>query len=72
MNIAKLVRRNLSLPMSQRVSTNLIRTRIASGFYRMRGSAFALMAQIHREIEPKLAKMRDAELALSREARCDE
>ena len=72
MNIAKLVRRNLSLPMSQRVSVNTIRRRVASGMAYARGQMLALQAQIHVEIAPQIAAMRNAELALSREKRCEE
>ena len=72
MNIAKLVRRNLRLPMAQRVSSNVITAQVASGVAIMRGNVFALMARIHAEIEPKILAMRNAEIALSREQRNEE
>jgi hypothetical protein len=60
MNINKLVRRNLSKPFAQRVSTTNILRKVQSGVARMRGNAWALLAQIHEEEKSKFDAIAEA------------
>lgn len=71
MNIAKLVRRNLSKPYAQRISSNEIRERVASGVAVVRGNSLALLATIHEEIKGQLATLHEAHLALERVKRVE-
>lgn len=66
MNIQKLVRRNLSKPMAQRVSTTSVLRRVASGVARIRGDALALLARIHEEEKTKLDAIAEAHMCLAR------
>ena len=66
MNIGKLVRRNLSKPLEQRISIYEIQRRIASGVVRSRSNSIVILTQIHRELEAVFEDRAKAELAMSR------
>ncbi len=65
MNIQKLLRHNLSVPLERRVSVSAVDSH-AVAVARMRGDAVATLAKIHVEIAPVLAIKRDADAMLDK------
>lgn len=59
MNIKKLLKRNLSLPLSSRVHVADIQTSVSIA--KVRGDNAALFASIHKEIEPELKAKREVD-----------